>query len=67
MVKVNGELLTVTLESAEGQAQHYKAYVAKDVLARQPGCVRVSFEVEKPLRPVDVIAVVKMNGLWGWR
>lgn len=54
-IKVNGEMLDVALESADSQAQHYKAYVSKDVLARQPGCVRVSFEVEKTLRPVDVV------------
>lgn len=56
VVKVNGEVLDVALESADSQAQHYKAYVSKEVLARQPGCVRVSFEVEKTIRSADVIA-----------
>lgn len=55
VVSVNGVPQKVTLDTTEKHIKHYKAYVDQDVLARQPDCVRVSFEVEKPIRPMDVI------------
>jgi Sulfotransferase family len=54
-VKVNDEQIQVECVGLEGGATLCEGYVPQAVLALRPGCVRVSFELAKTVKPIDVI------------
>jgi hypothetical protein len=65
VVKVNDKPIYVKEHFSPQQARIYEGYVSQEVLARQPGCVQVSFEVEKTIRPLDIIAGSEDDRLLG--
>jgi len=55
VVKVNGASIPLRMNFSQNGARIYVGYVSQNILARQPGCTTISFEVEKTIRPADII------------
>jgi hypothetical protein len=65
VVKVNDEPIFVDEHISNNGARIYEGYVSQAMLARQPGCTQITFEVEKTVKPSDVIAGSEDNRLLG--
>lgn len=65
IVKVNDEPIYMERHISEQGAKIYEGYIPQIVLARQPGCVCITFELENTVRPIDVITGSEDDRLLG--
>ena len=55
VVKVNDEPIAMRMNFSQNGARIYVGYVSQNILARQPGCTTICFEVAKTLKPADIM------------
>ena len=65
VTKVNDQTIEMTVRRADTGARILEGCVSQEVLRRRPGCARVSLEVERTLRPSEIIPASKDNRLLG--